>query len=52
MEDYRLKLEPLVQEYVAKHKVDVEALRVKVQPLVEELRVKVVANVEIGRAHV
>merc|ERR1712235_219775 len=46
MDEYRTKLEPLIQEYVAKHRENIDGLRAKMEPIVEEMKGRVAANVE------
>lgn len=44
--DYRTRMEPIIQEYAAKHTTDLASLKVKMEPIVEEMRVKIALNVE------
>merc|ERR1712235_102815 len=46
VDELRTKLEPLIQEYVAKHRENIDGLRAKMEPIVEEMKGRVAANVE------
>ncbi|KAI4815098.1 hypothetical protein KUCAC02_005262 [Chaenocephalus aceratus] len=44
--DYRTRMEPIIQEYAAKHTTELESLKVRMEPIVEEMRFKIASNVE------
>merc|ERR1711970_156242 len=49
-EEYRAKLEPIIQEYMTQSQKEVDTLRAKLQPVVDEMRAKMEANVEETKA--
>lgn len=44
--EYRTMLQPIVSEYQAKHKEEMDALKLKLDPVMEELHKKIAVNVE------
>ncbi|TWW76681.1 apolipoprotein A-Ib [Takifugu flavidus] len=46
LNEYRTMLQPIVSEYQAKHKEEMDALKLKLDPVMEELRKKIAVNVE------
>lgn len=46
LEEYRELLQPVVSEYQAKHRAEMDALKHKLEPVMEELNKKIAFNVE------
>lgn len=46
LNEYRTLLGPVVEEYQAKHKEEMDALKLKLDPVMEELQKKIAVNVE------
>lgn len=46
LDDYRALLQPVITEYQAKHKEEMDALKLKLDPVMEELNKKIAINVE------
>ncbi|KAF3847894.1 hypothetical protein F7725_020922 [Dissostichus mawsoni] len=44
--DYRTRMEPIIQEYAAKHTAEMESLKARMDPIVADLTAKIVSNVE------
>ncbi|KAK1899679.1 Apolipoprotein A-I [Dissostichus eleginoides] len=44
--DYQTRMEPIIQEYAAKHTAEMESLKARMEPIVEDLRTKIASNVE------
>ncbi|XP_034058693.1 apolipoprotein A-I-like [Gymnodraco acuticeps] len=44
--DYHTRMQPIIQEYAAKHTADIESLKARMEPIVEEMRTKIALNVE------
>lgn len=46
LNEYRTLLQPIVDEYQAKHKEEMDALKLKLDPVMEQLNKKIAVNVE------
>ncbi|KAJ4935199.1 hypothetical protein JOQ06_016735 [Pogonophryne albipinna] len=44
--DYKTRMEPIIQEYAAKHTAEMESLKARMEPIVAEMRTQIASNVE------
>ncbi|XP_033970367.1 apolipoprotein A-I-like [Trematomus bernacchii] len=44
--DYRTRMQPIIEEYAAKHTVEMESLKAKMEPIVAEMQTKIALNIE------
>ncbi|KAL3057083.1 hypothetical protein OYC64_007548 [Pagothenia borchgrevinki] len=44
--DYRTRMQPIIEEYAAKHTVEMESLKAKMEPIVAEMQTKIASNIE------